>query len=199
MKPQKVIFADRDGTINLDPGYISDKDQFKFIDGVTNFLNIFKSFGYRFIIVTNQGGVAKRKFTQADSIEFSNHVVDQLLNHGIFVEEVFSCFHHPRGVVKNLSISCTCRKPGPGLFLMAEEKFKIDKTKSIILGNNLSDIQAGMVFGLKTGFLLHTGSVSSKILDYQSQLPKEQKLYIGTDYIDLANHANIFLGDEKWK
>ena len=66
-----------------------------FIEGVIDFLHIFKSFGYKFVIVTNQGGVAKGKFSKFESINFSRYVVNQLAKRGIEINEIFSCFHHP--------------------------------------------------------------------------------------------------------
>lgn len=197
MLMQKFLFADRDGTINLDPGYISDIKKFEFIDGVSNFMKLFKTYGYKFIIVTNQGGVAKRKFTQVESIEFSKYVVSQLLNEDIFIEEVFSCFHHPSGEIDNLSKPCSCRKPEPGLFYFAEERFQIDKQRSVILGNKITDIQAGMSFGLKTGFLLTQDPFSSAVSNYRRTLRKDQKLYSAHDYNNLTDGAEIFLGEMK--
>lgn len=193
MTQQKFLFADRDGTLNFDPGYISDINKFEFVKGAIDFLRIFQRFGYKFVIVTNQGGVAKGMFTKFESIHFSRHVVNQLALEGIVVEEVFSCFHHPDGVFDNFAGPCSCRKPKPGLFYMAERKFNIDKSKSVVLGNKLSDIKAGMSFGLKTGFLIGEDSQSKTILKYQNTLTKNQVCNVALNYCHLSKHAEKFL------
>lgn len=197
MTPQKVIFVDRDGTINQDPGYISDVKDFCFIDGVSKFLKIFQSFGYKVVIVTNQGGVAKGKFTKDQSIKFSDHVVQQLLSKGVCVEQVLSCFHHPHGSVEPFNRSCSCRKPKPGLLHQAEDQFQIDKDKSVILGNALTDIQAGLSFGLNVGFLLNINGPNQTTEYFEDTLKSYQRLYTSSDYSMLLELAEHFLRESR--
>ncbi len=150
---KRYIFFDRDGTINVDEGYSHKLENLVFIDGVIGFMRRYQGF-YDYIIVTNQAGIAKEKFSLDQMHCFNAGLCSQLEAHGVSIKELYFCPHHPEAVIENLRVNCGCRKPNPGLFEMASEDFKIDKSHSLIVGDKLTDIEAAYNFGLRNGFLI---------------------------------------------
>ena len=150
---KRYIFFDRDGTINFDEGYTHDIEKLTFIDGVISFMLHYQA-SFDYIIVTNQAGIAKKKFSLNQMYDFNSAMCSELKSFGIFIKGLYFCPHHPEAVIEDLRINCTCRKPKPGLFEMAAEDFKIDKLQSIIVGDKLTDIKAAYDFGIRKGFLI---------------------------------------------
>lgn len=182
MLSERFLFLDRDGTINQDNGYVHLIKDFAFVDGVVQFLRIFKNAGFKFIIITNQAGVAKAKFSKIQSDIFSQLVVDKLKKEGIIVESVYSCYHHVEGTIKKYSVDCNCRKPKSGLFFQSEKQFFIDKSHSIMIGNKISDIKAGFGFGLKTGLLVGTDEPDNEVDRFKDNYVNSGKVYTGKNY-----------------
>lgn len=160
------IFLDRDGTLNLDNGYVHRTEDLFFIDGVKEFLSKYKN-KFKFIIITNQAGIAKKKFTLQDMQNFNMILVSKLKEVDIKIEAIYYCPHHVEGLVAKYSISCDCRKPAPGLLKKAASEFDITKSKSLIIGDKFTDILAGYNFGLTKGFL---------ISDDKNEIDKLEKL-----------------------
>lgn len=151
---KRYIFFDRDGTINVDDGYSHKLENLVFIDGVIDFMRYYQEF-YDYIIVTNQAGIAKEKFSLDQMHYFNAGLCSQLEEYGVSIKELYFCPHHPDATIQNLRVNCCCRKPKPGLFKMASEDFKIDKSQSLIVGDKLTDIEAAYNFGLRKGFLIN--------------------------------------------
>lgn len=151
---KRVAFLDRDGTINQDQGYTYKLNDFKFVTGVIPFLQKLKDRGYNFVIVTNQAGVAKRKFSLSESYAFSNKVKLELEQYGIEIKSILTCPHHPDGTDPLFSKVCTCRKPNGGLILRYILNNSIDYEHSLIVGNKISDMKAGISAGLQNGLLV---------------------------------------------
>ena len=151
---KRYIFFDRDGTINVDDGYSHKLENLIFIDGVIDFMRRYQDL-YEYIIVTNQAGIAKEKFSLEQMHYFNAGLCSQLEEHGIFIKKLYFCPHHPDATIQDLRMDCNCRKPKPGLFEMAAEDFKIDKSQSLVVGDKLSDIKAAHNFGLRKGFLVN--------------------------------------------
>lgn len=102
------------------------------------------------IEITNQPSVAKGKM----SLETSNEIegkIDSLLNEKrMKIDKKYICYHHPKGVVSELTIKCECRKPKPGLLIQAAKELDIDLSKSVFLGDRDWDVLAGKSAGCKT-------------------------------------------------
>ncbi len=187
-KNNNYIFFDRDGTLNIDDGYTHDPADLVLVDGVLNFMRR-HSANFNYIVVTNQGGIAKEKFDTADMHKFNNLLIEMLLSNEINIEEIFFCPHHPEGNLKSLAIECDCRKPKPGLFKMAAEKFEINLPGSLVIGDKFTDILAGSAFGLSRGFL-----VSDSISERRKVLELNKK--IKTDFKTVACFNEIKLEEE---
>jgi D-glycero-D-manno-heptose 1,7-bisphosphate phosphatase len=146
----KAFFLDRDGTINYDVHYLRNVDDVKIIEGVKEAIKLIHKFGYKVIVVTNQGGIAKGLLTE-ETYQNINNKIQELLNCECQIDAFFYCPHHP-DITK-----CVCRKPNPFLLKLASKQFDIDLTQSYMIGDKLSDIETGINANCKESVLVLTG------------------------------------------
>lgn len=132
----KAIFLDRDGTINVDYGYVYQLKDLVLLPGVIEALQKFQEAGYLLIIVTNQSGVSRGYFTEEDVKAFNNELKNKLALHSIVITDFFLCIHSPFD-------KCSCRKPSPQLINEAILKYNIDPTQSLMFGDKSSDVLCG--------------------------------------------------------
>lgn len=142
----KAIFLDRDGTINVDYGYVFEKEKLHFIDGVIKALKAFRSMGYKLIIITNQSGIARGYYTEEQMNEFNNYMCNILKKNGVIIDKIYYCPH--------CEDNCNCRKPKTELFYKAKQDFDIDFSKSFAIGDKERDLSIckkeaikGILFG----------------------------------------------------
>ncbi|MDP0327794.1 D-glycero-beta-D-manno-heptose 1,7-bisphosphate 7-phosphatase [Glaesserella parasuis] len=176
----KAIFLDRDGTINIDHGYVHNIDDFRFIKGVGHALKQLQDKGYMLVIVTNQSGIARGYFSEAQFhqlIEWMDWSLDE--DYGVVLDGIYYCPHHPEGI-GNYKKACDCRKPKAGLLLQAISDLDIDPSKSIMVGDKLEDILAAKNAGVKVKILVRTGKPitpegelnADYVIDSVADLPK---------------------------
>ena len=139
----KALFLDRDGTINVDYGYVHEPEKFVFIDGVFDFCRLAQEKGYLIIVVTNQSGIERGYFTEADFAMITKYMVNKFAEAGVTVTDVFHC----------PSLEGPDRKPEPGMFLKAKEKYDIDMALSINIGDRDRDLEAGRRAGIGNNLL----------------------------------------------
>ena len=139
----KALFLDRDGTINVDYGYVHEPGRFVFIDGIFDFCRHAQATGYLIIVITNQSGIERGYFTEADFAETTRYMVRRFSDEGVTIAGVFHC----------PSLAGPDRKPAPGLFLKAQEKFDIDMVMSVNVGDKERDIEAGQLAGVGKNLL----------------------------------------------
>jgi D-glycero-D-manno-heptose 1,7-bisphosphate phosphatase len=151
----KACFLDRDGVLIEEKHYISSPDEIEIIPGVEKALEYLRSKGYLAIVVSNQSGVARGLFSE-DSVKKINEKLVGLLK-GAEITANYYCPHHRDGELPEYSIDCDCRKPQPGMLLKAAKDYRIDLSRSFIVGDKLSDIYAGQSAGCKIGILVKTG------------------------------------------
>ena len=154
----RAVFLDRDGVIN-ELVYHQEQEiidspftprQFKLIPGVIESLKILRQNGYLTILISNQPGIAKGHMT-ANNFELIRQKMNSDLNKGgAVLDGEYYCLHHPEAVVEKYRIVCNCHKPLPGLLLRAAREKDIDLKQSWLIGDNLSDIQAGKAAGCRT-------------------------------------------------
>jgi len=143
----KVAFLDRDGVINNDVGYVYKIDDFEFLDGVVEALKQLQAQGFAIIVVTNQSGIGRGYYTEQDYQQLTQWYVDQLSQLGVTITDVFHCPHSPQD-------NCSCRKPLPGLFYQAADRYDITFADSIMVGDKISDMEAGKAAGVGRCYLV---------------------------------------------
>lgn len=146
----KAIFLDRDDTLIEDPGYISDPDQVKLLDGVPEALIQLKSLGFKLIVVSNQSGIARGILTEKKLEEIHNRLKQLLAEKNAYLDNIYYCPYHPEGIVQKYRKESNCRKPNPGMLLRAYAEMKIDLEQSWCIGNSMRDVEAGAKAGCKT-------------------------------------------------
>jgi len=154
----KAVFLDRDGVINeiiyhQEMGIIDSPftvEQFKLLPDVGEAINKFHSLGFKVIIVSNQPGIAKNHFTMKIFEEIRDKMKKELLKTDSYVDAEYYCFHHPEAKLMEYRKICECRKPRPGMLLKAAKEHNIDLSNSWMIGDGLTDIQAGSIAGCKT-------------------------------------------------
>ena len=154
----KGVFLDRDGVVNelvyyqehsvVDSPFTA--QQLKLLPGVAQAINRFHEMGFAVIIVSNQPGIAKGYLTEETFEKISEKMRAELAKEGAFLDGEYYCFHHPDAKVEILRANCNCRKPNPGLLLQAAKETDIDLSSSWMIGDGLTDIQAGKAAGCKT-------------------------------------------------
>lgn len=149
--PQKAVFLDRDGTLNVYKGFITKHEDIELIDGVAEALKIINGSGYLAIVVSNQPVIARGDCTFEELEEINNKLETELGMQGAYLDDIFCCPHHPDKGFEDerpeFKIKCTCRKPEPGLLLQAAQKYNIDLKKSYMVGDSFRDVQAGINAG----------------------------------------------------
>lgn len=158
----KAVFLDRDGVINHDPGdYTKSWKEFKFNEGLFESLRAFQDAGYLLVIITNQGGIAKGLYSQADYDTLTGHMLSELAKEGVHFTDVY---HSPHHEVSGRSLT---RKPGSLLIERALYRYDIDPALSYMIGDKERDIFAGEQVGLEGVLIPVNGSlkeIEQKIL-----------------------------------
>lgn len=158
----KVLFLDRDGVINKDLDYVFRKEDFYFKYGIFTLLKKASEHNYKIIIITNQAGIGRGYYSEDDFWILMNWVLKKFLKKGISIEKVYFCPHHPthgKGIYKK---NCKCRKPNSLLFEKAKKDFNIDVSKSIMIGDKESDLEAAQKAGVAKLILLKNTNICPK-------------------------------------
>ena len=137
----KAVFLDRDGVINVDHGYVYRKEDFEFVDGIFEVCRHFQEQGYLLIVVTNQSGIARGMYTEADFQRLTEWMLERFREEGIEIAAVYHCPHHPKFGAEQ-ERDCDCRKPKPGMILCGIRHFNLVPEACILIGDKLTDIQA---------------------------------------------------------
>lgn len=148
---------DRDGVINVDCGYVFKVESFKFIEGIFELVAAAKKAGYLVIVVTNQAGIGRGYYSEEDFFHLTNWMKNQFFLNGGCIDQVYHCPFHPKYGVGKFRHNSNWRKPKPGMILQAQKDFNIDLKASILIGDKITDMQAGKKSGIGT-LLLHSKS-----------------------------------------
>lgn len=154
----KAVFLDRDGVINeivyhKEMGILdspANVDEFVLFPDAAKAIKKFRQLGFKVIIISNQPGIAKDKFTLETFENIRKKMKKQLEIQGAYLDAEYYCFHHPEGRNKDFTMVCECRKPKPGLILKAAAEHDIDLKNSWMIGDGIIDMQAGSRAGCKT-------------------------------------------------
>lgn len=164
----KVVFLDRDGTMNTEVHYLHRPEELALIPGTAEAVKLFNDAGYTVVVVTNQAGVARGYFAEEEVKALNNYMNEVLGRHGAHVDAFYYCPHHPEYGVGVYKKACGCRKPGTGMLEEAQRDLGggIDKEHSWMIGDKLIDTMAGHNFGIRS-ILVGTG--------YGAEIRREQE------------------------
>jgi len=138
----KALFLDRDGVINYDYGHVGKVKNFNFINGIFDLCLKAQKKGFIIIIVTNQAGIAKGKYTEEDFLELTKWMENQFLNNKIKISKTYYCPFHKDAIIEKYKVDSFDRKPNPGMLLKALKDFNIDRDLSIFIGDSDCDEKA---------------------------------------------------------
>jgi D-glycero-D-manno-heptose 1,7-bisphosphate phosphatase len=151
------LFVDKDGTLVHDVPYNVDPAHIALTPRAGPGLRALGAAGYRLIVVSNQSGVARGRFTEAALAAVRCRVHQLLAAEGVALHDFLYCPHHPDGAVARYAVTCSCRKPQPGLLIAAAARHGLDLSRSWAVGDILDDVEAGRRAGCRT-VLIDNGS-----------------------------------------
>lgn len=148
LKP--ALFLDRDGVINEDTHYVGKPEDVRILPNIGNLIHAANKSGWPVIIITNQSGIGRGYFRWQDFQAVQKKIYDELSCYQATINMVIACAYHHEARKPYLFHNHPMRKPGPGMLFRAAEVLSIDLSRSILIGDRSSDIQAGFNAGLKT-------------------------------------------------
>lgn len=161
--PQKAVFLDRDGVINVYKGFLRRWEDMELLPGAGEAISKINASGWLAVVVTNQPVIARGDCTWGELRQIHNTMETLLGQEGAYVDNIFICPHHPDrgfpGELPEYKIDCTCRKPKPGLLLQAAEQYHIDLRSSWMVGDSSSDLLAGQNAGCRCAFIGETAEL----------------------------------------
>jgi D,D-heptose 1,7-bisphosphate phosphatase len=157
----RAVFLDRDGVLNaaiwnptegkLDTPY--KVEDFKLLPGVPPAVRSINEMVFLAVVVSNQPGVAKGKCGPELLEAVNDRLRASLAEEGAWLDGIYYCIHHPEAVLPVLRVDCDCRKPRPGLLWKASKELDIDLARSYMVGDQQTDVEAGLAAGCKTVLL----------------------------------------------
>ena len=151
---RRAVFLDRDGVINEEVEYLSSPDRLRLIPGAAQAIQLLNQMSIPTIVVTNQSGVARGYYPEAQVHVIHRALSDLLAADGAVVDRYYYCPHHPTEGTGAYRVECNCRKPKPGMLLQASEEFNLDLTGCYVVGDNALDIEAGQRVGAQSILVL---------------------------------------------
>lgn len=156
-RPRAALFLDRDGIVNTDHGYVHTEAETEWVPGIFALVAGAWAAGRLPIVITNQAGIARGHYDEAQFLEYTRWVHGSFAAQGAPLLATFFCPHHPVHGIGPYLRECDCRKPAPGMLLAACDLFGIAPERSTLLGDKASDVAAGVAAGLMDTRLVASG------------------------------------------
>lgn len=157
---QRALFLDRDGVINVDHGYVFRPEDFEFIDGIFDLCRTAQRNGLKIIVITNQAGIARGFYTERDFELLSMWMVEIFKNNNINITDIYFCPYHPQHGIGHYKKDADCRKPKPGMILQAAVEHDINLSRSFLIGDKISDVEAGLAAGVGNNLLFDSSGLN---------------------------------------
>jgi D-glycero-D-manno-heptose 1,7-bisphosphate phosphatase len=154
--PRRAVFLDRDGTVNVEVHYLAQPEQLELLPTVAETISKLNSLGIAVVVITNQAGVARGYFPEHRLEAVHQRLREMLGERDANVDGIYYCPHHPTAGLGAYRTVCNCRKPMPGMLNKAAQDLGLDLTRSLMIGDRDTDLQAGAKAGCLTA-LVRTG------------------------------------------
>lgn len=151
---ERALFLDRDGVVNVEIGYLHRIEDVKFVPGIFSLCRTAMRLGYRLVVVTNQAGIARGYYCEADFEVLMEWMRGELRAEGVELDAVYYCPYHPEHGIGEYRREHEDRKPGTGMLRRAVTEFGVSLEKSVMVGDRCSDIAAANSAGLRQAFLI---------------------------------------------
>lgn len=151
-----ALFLDRDGVINIDHGYVHTPDRFEFVDGIFDLITAANRGGYLVVIVTNQAGIGRGYYSEKQFHVLTDWMKNIFFAKGAHIDAVYFSPYHPTHGIGQYRRVTECRKPNPGMLLRAQSELNIDMNSSILVGDKVSDMEAGKEAGVSLNLLFNS-------------------------------------------
>jgi D-glycero-D-manno-heptose 1,7-bisphosphate phosphatase len=166
-----ALFLDRDGVINVDTGHTYKVEDIVFVEGITELICEAKSLGAKIIVVTNQSGIGRGIYSEDEFHSLMSWMNAELEKKGAAWDAYYFCPHDPTKADGGSEFSCECRKPMPGMILRAAKEQGVDLSRSVLIGDNESDILAAERAGVRDVVLAQNGMYGTKLVIDQASVP----------------------------
>lgn len=160
-KGRRALFLDRDGVINVNHGYVHTAEQTEWVQGIFELCAAARDVGYALVVVTNQAGIARGYYSESEFLDYTRWMHEEFAAHGVDILATLYCPHHPTAGLGDLRVECQCRKPAPGMFLIASGLLNLIPSESFVVGDKESDLLAGARAGVPKGFLIDSSKSDS--------------------------------------
>jgi len=178
---RRALFLDRDGVINVDRGHVCTPEQFELIGGIKELCRHATGLGYLIIVITNQAGIGRGYYSEADFLSLTDWMCRTLRECGCPIAKVYYCPFHPEFGVGEYKRESDSRKPAPGMILQAAKEFDIDLQHSVLVGDKETDVRAGLAAGIGcnvlycpdcAGGISATSTVASHTVGHLIDIPR---------------------------
>jgi D-glycero-D-manno-heptose 1,7-bisphosphate phosphatase len=159
IKPRPALFLDRDGVINVDRGYVSKIADFEWVEGAKDAIARFNRRGWWVFVVTNQSGIARGLYAEADMEALHAHMLEGLAASQAHIDQIYHCPYHEDGTIAAYRKASFDRKPKPGMLLRAMADFPVRREASFLIGDKDADVEAARAAGIG-GFLFKGGNLA---------------------------------------
>lgn len=156
----RALFLDRDGVINIDKGYVHRISDFIFTDGIFELCRVARDLDYLTVVVTNQSGIARGFFSEADYQNLTRWMRERFTAEGVALSGVYHCPYHPEATVEEYRRASGWRKPAPGMLLQAAADLALDLGRSVMIGDKEDDVAAARAAGLAAAIRLADPAVT---------------------------------------
>ena len=150
----RALFLDRDGVVNEEVGYLHRADEVRFVEGIFSLCRTAAGLGYRLIVVTNQAGIARGYYSEADFEALMEFMRGKLREEGVELDAVYYCPFHPEHGVGKYRQEHEDRKPGTGMLRRGSREFSVELSESVLVGDRCTDVGAANAAGLRQAFLI---------------------------------------------
>ena len=147
--PRPALFLDRDGTINVDHGWVGTRERFEWVDGAVEAMRAASDLGWHVFVVTNQSGIARGFYDEAALALLHAWMVDSVHAAGGTIDDIRFCPFHPEAVVEQYRRDSDWRKPAPGMILDLVARWQLDLARCVLVGDQPSDLAAARAAGIR--------------------------------------------------